>query len=129
MSFSEFAKKAFLIPISFDVRENRRRFLENKPDRPPIPYSEFSVYEIINRAILGAQDGDVVQTLDLSSCVITKIKPDGTFIVHSTYWDDRHQTWRSLNKAIKLKDITAFLGHNFDKQKAKQHIIIEPAEG
>lgn len=129
MSFSELAKKAFLIPISFDVRENRRKFLEKKPDRPPIPYSEFSVYEIINRAAFGIQTGDVVQTSHLSFCVITKIKSDGTFVVHSTYWDSMRQTWCALGKEIKLKDVTALLGYNFDEHKAKQHIVIEPAEG
>lgn len=129
MSFSELAGNMLLIPISVDVRQNRQRLREKSSDRPPQPYTEFSVLEIFNRAMFGAQRGDVVQTLDLSSCVITQIQSDGTFLVHSTYWDHAHNTWFSFGKRVTPNDVKAFLGHSFDAQKAKRHVIIQPAEG
>ncbi len=125
---NELAGKVFLVPISVDVRE-RKKLFENNSNRPPVPYSEFSVAEMIMRAISGLKIGDVIQTLNLSACVIRDIKPDGSIVVRSACWDHTHGNWLSDGNTITIHDVKAILGHRFDAQKAKKHVIIQPAEG
>lgn len=126
MSFKESMNRLFLVPISLDVQGQRKALLEKNPQRSPLPYTEFSVSDLLNRAFLGVQVGDIVQTSTLSSCVITEIQPTGTMIIHSTYWDEASHNWRSLGERITIQHITALLGYRFDEQQAKQYKVVQP---
>jgi len=115
----------FLIPISLDVQTRRREQRQRQEFPSPIPYTEFSVIDLLGRVVSGPKIGDIVQTNTLSSCVIQKIQSDGTYVVHLTYWHEASQQWRSPNTRVSPSEITAYLGYAFDENKAKQQFVVD----
>ncbi len=122
MSLAEVATRISLIPGSIEISAQRKKRVEQWPNHPPTPYTEFSFIELRLRALFGIKVGDVVKTNTISACVITAVNKDGTMNVHSAYWDNMRGDW-TLRKSITLQEITALLGNNFDVEKAKLLVI------